>query len=108
VPVVDRRSGLSVTSGLAVLSAGSLAYAGAFPVRLAVAAAMVAATFLLINGMLRIYVAALIRAHRSVVDRPEFGELRRWAIFGLAVVGWPLLVLTLLLGGIGVAVTVAS
>lgn len=82
---------------------GTLAWRAPLPIRLAVAVGMLAATFLLVAGFLATYVAALHWAHRTVVDRPDLGDVRRWAIFGLALVGYPLVLLALLFAGIAAA-----
>lgn len=101
--IVDRSSGLAIGVGAAVFVLGTLAWRAPLPIRLAVAAGMLAATYLLLVGFLATYVAALNSAHRTVVDRPELGDVRRWAIFGLVLVGYPLVLLALLFAGIAAA-----
>jgi hypothetical protein len=99
-PVVDLRSLLYVAGGVAVIAVGSLTYRAPVALRILVAAAILVAGSLLILGMKRIYMRSLVRAHRSVVDRPELGDRRRWATFALPLVVWPVLVLAALIGGI--------
>lgn len=101
--IVDRYSGLAIGVGAGVIVLGTLAWRAPLPIRLAVVVGMLAATFLLLGGFLATYEAALIRAHRKVVDRPELGDVRRWAIFDLVLVGYPLVLLALLFAGIAAA-----
>lgn len=102
-PIVDRQTALMIGVGVAVMVLGTLAWRAPFPVRLAVAIGMVAALFALVGGFLATYEAAMVRAHLSVVDRPELGDGRRWAVFGAAMIGYPLALLALLFAGIAAA-----
>ena len=92
-----------ISAGVAVFVLGTLAWRAPFPVRLAVGIAMVAALFSLVGGFLATYEAAMVRAHLSVVDRPELGDIRRWAVFGAATIGYPLVLLAVLFVGIAAA-----
>ncbi len=100
---VDRFTVLALTAGAAAVVAGSLAYHAAFPVKVVVGIGMMTAGLLLIRAFLRTYEGAIVRAHPKVVDHPELGEVGRWAIFGVALVGYPLLLRALLFAGIAAA-----
>ena len=77
------------------------------PVRLVLAIALTGAFFLWALALRRTYPAALSSAHLKVVDRPELGDAARYALFLLATVGYPLLLLGLFARGF-VAVQVLS
>jgi hypothetical protein len=98
-PIFDLRSALSLTGGLAVIVVGALFYRAPLPVRIVVVVAMLAAYVLLIRAFFVTWRAAMARAHLKVIDRPELGEVRRWAIFGLALIGYPLVWLMLFIVG---------
>jgi hypothetical protein len=98
-PIFDLRSSLSLVGGLAIIVVGALFYRAPLPVRIAVAIALLAAYVLLIRAFFVTWRAAMARAHLSVIDRPELGDVRRWSIFGVALFGYPLLWLMLFLFG---------